>query len=70
MGIIGANVVAIVALRAHVPDPDIRLNMLYHVAQVYRTIGVGQRTRVEQFTGHAEESGGETEAGKIHHAPR
>ncbi len=44
VGIVGADVVALVAAHLLQPDPDVRLDGLHHVAEVNRAVGVGQRT--------------------------
>ncbi len=52
VGVVGANVVALVAAHALKACPDIRLNIFDHVTKVNGAIGVGKGGSSEDFTGH------------------
>jgi hypothetical protein len=50
VGVVGADVVALVAARTLEAHPDVRLHLLEHVSQVQRAVGVGQGAGDEYAT--------------------
>ena len=50
MGIIGANVDAVVAAELLQTHPDVGLNRLHQVAQMKAAIGIGQGTRYQNLS--------------------
>ena len=52
VGVVGADIVGLVAAGALEAHPDIGLNVFDEMAEVDRAIGVGQGAGNEQATGH------------------
>ena len=52
VGVVGADVDAVVAAQLLEADPDVGLDVLDHVAEVDRAVGVGQRAGDEDAAGH------------------